>query len=112
LFPVEESAVRHRSVAANVTNFVPLDGIDRKNAQDQAVIPFKRFKLFSDAIRHEIKHPRLAEILSKGPGIFFAGKVSTAPVPQNHMNRVPLAHYHYLAQPSFLRHSEMDSAEC
>ena len=79
-------------MTANIADFVSFEWIDSNHIQGQSMILFECLQLFSDTIGHEVKYPRFGKIFSEGPAISLAGKVSAAPVSQDHVNRVPLAH--------------------
>jgi hypothetical protein len=90
--PIEENAVGHRSVSADIADFVPLERVHCHNTERQAMVPAQHLNLFSNAIPDKVEHFRLRKIFGERPGFPLAGKISTAPIPQDYMNRVPLAH--------------------
>jgi hypothetical protein len=92
LFPVEEGAVGHCTVSTDVANFVAFERIDSNDAKCQAMIAFQFINLLSDPIGYEIEYSCLAKIFRERPCIPAAGKISAAPIPQDNVNRVPLAH--------------------
>ena len=92
LSSIEKRAVRHRSLAANVADFVSLSRVDRDNIKLEALIAAQGVQLFGNVISHEVEHSCFSEILGKNPCVFVAAQVATVAVPQDHMNGVPRAH--------------------
>jgi hypothetical protein len=90
--PVEKRAVRHGPASADIADFIPLDWVHCHNAEGQTLIPLQGFDLFRNPIPDEVEYLCLGKIFGERPRILLTGKVSSAAIPQNHVNSVSLAH--------------------
>jgi hypothetical protein len=89
---IEEGAVGHASISANVADFVSFEWVDRQDAQLQSVLAPQSLNLLGNTVPNKIKHACLGEILRKRPAVALARKVTAKTIPQNYMNGMPLAH--------------------
>jgi hypothetical protein len=92
VFPIEEGAVWHHAITADVAHFIAFGGIHCDDAEYQALIAAQLFHLFRNPILDKIKNPGLAEIFGKMPAVSLPSQVAPAAIAEYDMNRVQIAH--------------------